>query len=183
MPVNETLMSPAYRRYVYQRYDVLGHIEFKSFDHDWVYFENWLRSFYRASFEVNQRIVIEHMDTDFYRSDVAYGLNISNLFRAWRTVDIPFFVMLLYTNHFGIEREIYELAPDEHDRPTLISTFVNNRHVAASYQDLDLAPDHIQKPALCMMAGTGRVHRHATYRCFEQSDLLDYIAVTVSSDQ
>ena len=176
-------MTPGYRQYLYGRYDVLGHIEFKNIDQDWCWFEQWLRDLHRPRFDSDQRIIIEHMDTDFYRSDLRFGMNLRNLFEAFRVVDIPLFTMLLFTNHFGIEREVCELAPDPRDRPTLIETFVNRRHVTEHYQEISTRADAVIMPALCLMGGSSRSHRYATYRWLEQSDLLRHVAVTMGDSK
>jgi hypothetical protein len=172
------LMTQRYRDIIYNKYRVVLHLEFKQFDHDFAILEEQLRSIKKQSFAPNERIIIEHMDTDYYCDELACGLGLFNLFTAFQQVDIPLFTMLLFTNHFGIQREIDVLAPNASDRPTVIETFINKIHYTNDYETLPLDQDQIQRPGLCMM-GHPRVHRHAMYRFLEKENLLSLVATSI----
>ena len=140
--------------------------------------ENHLATIIKPSYNSDDRIIIDHFDTDYYFEGFDYGLGIYNLFTLFRKLDIPLFVMLLVTNHFGITAEINQLAPDPQDRPTVIETLVSSIHYAENYQDLNIDADNISIPGLCML-GAPRVHRHAVFR-FIESELADQIALSTN---
>ena len=175
-------MTPLYRKTIYGKYDILDHMDFKWFDHDFSILEQRLQKLKKENFAPNERIIIEHMDADYYFDDFDYGLNLYNMFTAFKAVDIPLSTMLLFTSCFGINREIEKLAPDPHDRPTVIETFVTNTHYAKVFEPVDLAVDQIQHTGLCMM-GQPRVHRHALFNFLSQENLLSQVAVSVRSTE
>jgi hypothetical protein len=178
MNTNYTLMTPRYREIIYAKYQVLDHIDFKWVDHDFSLLEQRLQQIKKDYFEPNARIIIEHMDADYYLDEFAYGLGLYNLFTAFRNVDIPLFTMLLFTNCFGIQKEIRRLAPDDKDRPTVIETFITNTHYSKSFDPVDLSIDQIQRAGICMM-GQPRVHRHAMYNFLQKENLLEQVATSV----
>lgn len=178
MIFNESNLTPLYHKFIYEKYNILAHIPSQQFDHSPVEFENFLRSLRKETFLPNDRIVIEHMDTDYYHSSFRNGIFITNLIKAFHAVDIPTFVLLLVTNHFGIKKEINELVIDKHDLPTVIETFLYQPHVQPEYKDIELKVTSIQMPALCLMGGIARSHRHALYDFILKNDLTNHIAVT-----
>ena len=146
-------------------YNVLDVIEFKEFDLDWSWLETWIKKHHKTQFALHDRFVIVHFDTDFYWN--GHGVNLHNLMTVWRHYDLPFYTMILYTNHYGIRREIDEILKDQpqQDRPTIIETFINPGNYAPhGYKHLDNSVDQVQHKALCMMAGTPRSHRYAVYQ-------------------
>jgi hypothetical protein len=170
-------LTNEYKNLLQSKYSILDHVSICAFDHDFPLLERWLGRNKKSIYNANDRIIIEHFDTDYYLSGVNYGLALYNLFTVFKKLDIPFFTMLIVTNHFGIEQEIKQLALDPYDRPTVIETFVSTLHYTNNYQDQGIDADSIIRPGLCMM-GTGRVHRHAMYR-FIESKLQDHVAVSM----
>jgi hypothetical protein len=177
--ITDVLMTPAYQEIIYKKYDILSHWRMNEFDHDFCEFEQRLLSVKKNFYAPNQRIIIEHLDTDYYFQDFDYGIGLYNLFRAFRTVDIPLFTMLLFTNNFGIKQEVNQLVTEQADQPTVIETFITNTHYDCDYQPVDLAVDQIQKAGLCMM-GQPRVHRHAMFNFLKQENLLSTIATSMA---
>jgi hypothetical protein len=178
MIFNESTLTPHYQKFIYEKYNVLAHVPSRQIDHCLIDFEMFLQKLHKDTFLPNDRIVIEHMDTDYYHHELKNGIFISNLIKAFHATDIPTFVLLLITNHFGIKKEINELIIDKNDVPTVIETFFYQPHVQKSYKDIELTVDKIQMPALCLMGGIGRSHRHAFYDFVLKNELTDYIAVT-----
>ena len=174
-------MTQGYRDVVYNKYRVVLHLEFKQFDQDFTILEEHLRTVKKQSFDPDERIIIEHVDTDYYFNEFAHGLGLYNLFTAFKQVDIPLFTMLLFTNHFGIQREVDELAPDTNDKPTVIETFITKTHYTNNYRPILLNQDQIQRPGLCMMS-QGRVHRHAMYHFLEKENLLPVVATSIKGN-
>lgn len=171
----DTYMTQGYRDVLYEKYKILGHIEFKTFDKDFTVLEDFLHLIKKDYFEPNERIIIEHVDTDYYLPEFPYGINLYNLVTAFRKVDIPLFTLLLFTNNFGISKELAQLAPGEH--PTVIETFIIDPHWTENYQDVKVNADNIEMPALTML-GHNRSHRNVLYHFLKENNLLDQVAVT-----
>jgi hypothetical protein len=81
------------------------------------------------------------------------------------------------TNHFGIDKEVKELAPDLNDFPTLIYSFISKLHYTNKYQDIKFT-NNIELPAICMM-GYPRVHRLATYHFLKDNNLFNLVATSI----
>ena len=182
MTTKPILMTPAYCNALYAKYSIIDHFEFKLFDHDMSKLEQCLQSIKKIRFNPNERIIIEHQDCDYYVDDFPYGLSLYNLFTAFKKIDIPLYTMLLFTNHFGIRKEIDRLAPDPMDRPTVIESFITKIHYAKSYQPVELDAEQIQRPGICMM-GQPRSHRHAMHHFLEDNNLLPHVATSIKGAQ
>jgi hypothetical protein len=175
------LISPGLKKILYTKYSIVARFRMNKFDTDFKKFEKDLLSIKKDHFDTDERILIEHVDTDYYLKEFPYGINLYNLFTAFKQADIPLFVMLLFTSNFGIQREIELLAPNPSDRPTVVESFLTTTHYSQDYNDFPLAVEDITKPALCMM-GQPRVHRHAMFNFLSEQDLLSCVAVSVSGN-
>lgn len=175
-----SVMTENYKSMLYKKYNVVGHLEFKQFDHDFLSLEEYLQQRRKDTFDLFDRFIIEHVDTDYYIDGFPYGFNLYNLFTAFKKVDIPLFTMLLFTNNFGIEEEVKELIEDYNDFPTIIYSFVTKTHCGSHYSHRDIDTSSITMPAVCML-GKPRSHRNALYRYFEDQNLLDRVAVSLRS--
>lgn len=180
MIIKIPLMTKNYRAALYSKFDILDHFEVKYFDQDWPSLEVYLRSIKLDYYTSKQKYIVEHVDTDYYHPDFKYGFWITNLISVFRQVDIPLHCLLLFTNHFGIEREIQSLAPDPMDRPLVVSSFIVSSHYSDNYQSVDTDADAIDYPAICMM-GSSRTHRHALFRFLQHNQLLDKVAVSINN--
>jgi hypothetical protein len=180
MIINKTLMTENYKTVLYSKYDILGHYETKWFDSDWPSFEKHLQSIKLDYYTPKQKYIVEHVDTDYYHPDFNYGFWLSNLISVFKTVDIPLHALLLFTNHFGIEQELNALASDPHDRPTVVNSFITTTHYTEHYQPVEVSPELIKYPAICMM-GAGRTHRHVVFRFLEKNNLLETVAISVKN--
>lgn len=171
-------LTEKYKNALQSKYCVLDSFSLSNYDRDFESLEKHLADIVKSSYDPRDRIVIDHFDTDFYIDEFPYGLGLYNLFTVFRKLDIPLYVMALVTNHHGIAKEINQLAPDPHDRPTVIETFISSIHYAVSYKDCSVDADMITIPGLCMI-GQSRVHRHAIFR-FIESELINQIAVSTN---
>lgn len=176
----QVLMTKNYKEVLYSKYDILGHYETKWFDSDWLLLEQHLRSTKLDYYTPKQKYIVEHVDTDYYHPDFNYGFCLSNLISVFKTVDIPLHTLLLFTNHFGIEQEINALAPDPHDRPIVVTSFITTTHYTNHYQPVDVNPELIKYPAICMM-GAVRTHRNVVFRFLEKHNLLETVATSVKN--
>lgn len=178
MTFNPPRMTAGYKKYLHDRYHVLAHICSQDIDHDPIKLEQLLGELRKESFSSDDRIIIEHMDTDYYHPELKHGMFLRNILHAFHEVDIPTYVLLLFTNHFGIKHEINDILIDPNDQPTVIETFIYRPHVLESYEDYPLQSERIIMPAICMMAGTPRSHRHALYDYMVKNRLTDFVAVS-----
>jgi hypothetical protein len=150
------------------RFNIVDVIEFKKFDQDW----NILREFFLATkktiYDVNDRYIVIHQDTDIYISEMQVGVNLRNFFLIAQELNIPFYTLIIWTNHFGLQREIDLLCRDRHpaDRPMVLESFCTTTHVGKHYADIDLNINHIKYHAISMM-GAGRSHRYALYNALK----------------
>jgi hypothetical protein len=135
-------------------------------------------------FDQQDKILLVHMDTDYYDSLLPFGLIPINVTRIFKNLDIPFHSLIFVTNHYGIGREFDLLLKDQHelDRPTIIETLLspvllcdhNNRLPQISFDD-------VEKHGLCMM-NQSRSHRVAFYNFLRNNKLFDKIAVSQHFD-
>jgi hypothetical protein len=162
------------------RYNILDHISFLGFDSDFDSLKSRLLSLKKEKYHIDDKILVEHTDTDFYFEHCTVGLNLLNFFTVVNQIDIPKHVFLFYTNHFGLKKEIERICKDPNDQPSLIESFVDNLHYnPGSYNNVDLTTNKITHQALCMMH-IQRSHRNAMYHAVKDiSDLNLIKAFTV----
>lgn len=170
-------MTEKYRQAIYSKFNIVAHVNFLDFDSDFSKLEKWLQAVKKDCYSPNDRILVEHFDTDYYLPDFPYGMYLYNLISTFRNLDVPLFTLLLVTNHFGIKRELTRLVGDD-SLPTVIETFISKLHYTENYQDLNIDADKIMMPAITLM-GQHRPHRNALYHFLLENELLPYIATAI----
>ena len=175
------LMHEDYYNVLENKYKIIGIIEFKQFDYDWNYLREFFLKTKKQTFDTDERYIIVHQDTDIYLPNISFGINFRNFLQIVEEVDIPFYTLLIWTNHFGIQKEIDILCKNHHpkDRPDLIESFYTTTHAKDEYKDIDLDLDAITHHAICMM-GQARSHRHAVYHALKHIDK-NKLAMTLNS--
>lgn len=155
--------DPGYLSVLQSQFNILDVIEFKSFDIDFTGMPARLGANIKPVYHARDRFIIVHFDTDFYWH--GHGINLNNMMAVWHDLGIPFFTMILYTNHIGIQQEIDRICQDQHekDRPMVIETFLNPGNYPADLADEDIDFNSIDTHALCLMAGSQRSHRFGVY--------------------
>ena len=178
--VRPTLLTKKYFDKLNNTFDILDIIKFTEFDTDFSVLENRLTAIKKDHYLPNERIIIEHFDTDFYHHRLVYGLNLYNLIETIRKIDIPFFTIMLITNHFGIKKEIDKILKNHNkeDFITVIETFITNTHYTNSIDEFDIAVDKISFSAMAML-GASRSHRVALYHFLDSNNLLDKVEVSL----
>lgn len=157
-------LDPKMEQLLRTRYNLLDVIESKEFDQRPESLVPRLKLTAKPSFMPNDRYVIVLFDTVYFWH--GHGICLNNIFAIWQHLDLPFYTLLLYTNHIGIEKEVDALCRDlcQFDRPTVIETLINPRNYNHDqYHWQDTALEHIEHHVLCLMAGNDRSHRYATY--------------------
>lgn len=179
--MNNTELHKSALTYLDSKFNLLLKLDAKSFDVNWELLLEKLRQIKVDTFSSNDRILICHMDTDYYDPLLPVGIIPNNLIRCFKSLDIPMYLLLFVTNHYGISREFDLLLADQHpmDRPTIVETSLCRMVLSElGYKtDTDLNIKHIEKSGLCMV-GAQRSHRVATLNFFKNHNLLDYIAVS-----
>jgi len=176
----KSFLSQRYKDVLYNRFDIVLADKFTKFDRDFNVLIDKLQKIEQPILP-NQRILIEHFDTDYYNPAILKnGLNIYNLIECFRTVDISMGVVVLVTNNFGITEEISAMTNHETESmPTVIETFITNLTINANgYENYNIDADRVEKNAICMMGGVPRSHRIAMYNSITDNNLLNKIAVS-----
>ena len=154
------------------KFNVIGHMSFLEFDYNFDILKNNLLSMHRENFDLKDKIIIEHLDTDFYYPESTVGINLRNFFTVVENVDIPLNVFVFYTNHFGIQREIDIICKNKHraNRPIVLESFISKMHCPESkYKQISVNHDAITCHALSLINGI-RSYRHALYNHISQCD-------------
>jgi hypothetical protein len=162
-----------------KKYNLLLKIDARQFDNNWQLLSDKLDSIKKESFLPNDRILIAHMDTDYYDELLPCGLIIINLVRMFKNKDIPLYLLLLVTNHYGINKEFDLLLVDHHkkDRPTIIETLLSQLLLSNNFVlEDDCRIDQIEKAAMSMI-GRQRSHRVALCNFIADSNLLNQVAL------
>ena len=146
-------------------FNIIEQFETKQFDcGNMDFLISRLKATRKETFDTLDRYVIVHFDTDFYWH--GHGINLNNLFSVWKSLDLPLYTMIYYTNHHGITEEINKLCCSSHvkDRPMVIETLINLiNYQPRFYENFDANIDSIDRHGLCMLAGSQRSHRGATF--------------------
>jgi hypothetical protein len=166
--------------HIESKFNLLLKLDAREFDCDWAVLLQSLQKIKIENFSQDDRILICHMDTDYYDPLVPTGTIVNNLIRCFQFVDIPMYLLLFVTNHYGISREFDLLLQDEHpnNRPTVVETLLSPMLLSESPYKPDSALDieRIEKSGLCMV-GAQRSHRVALLNFFKNNNLLDKIAI------
>jgi len=139
-----------------------------------------LQCFQNLSFDNKEKIVLVHMDTDYYDSCVKYGTIPINVVRTFKNLNISLQALLFVTNHIGLSKEFDCLLKDQHpnDRPMIVETLLSGLLLPEPSDDLpEIKFDQIERAGICMM-NQARSHRIAFYNFVLDNDLLDKIAVS-----
>ncbi len=160
------LIDPVFLAAMQQKYNIIDTIRFLHYDQDFVGLKYRLLGLKKKNeFLPNDRIIINHFDTDYFIHN-QFGINLTNFFTVWEEVDLPKYLILLYTNNPGIGREIDVICQHSHpaDRPTVFETFIDP--ASYSYDTYKTEPDmnieQIEYHGLAMM-NAPRTHRYALY--------------------
>jgi hypothetical protein len=162
--MNNKWVDPVFQEFLEKEFDVIDIIEIKEFDQNPLILASRLAQTKKEVFTERDRYIIVFSDTDYFWE--GKSLLLYNLFEIWACLDIPYYTMFIITNHFGLTSYIEAITEKNHskDRPMVFETFVNvlNYNLDA-YDPRDPQIDQITHHTLCLMAGTPRSHRFATY--------------------
>ena len=162
------------RDWLEQNYSVIDWIQLLTVDRDFDQLEQRLLTNKKDHYDPKDLIVVNHFDTDYYDpSRLNSGLILGNLIHLFKKIDIPLHVLLIYTNHIGITKEVNALCEDRNvnDRPRVFETMID-RSMVDQITPWTFRIDTISRHAICLM-GTARSHRHAIRNAIYHKDLRD----------
>lgn len=174
-------LTPGYRDLLSDKFDVVLHLEMNVFQRDFNKLYEILKRLPQP-LKQNQRIVISHIDPDFYDNSILkHGMLIYNLITCFRNADVSLDFLILVTAHIGIKNEIEKIITENDSMPMVIETFVSRIFYKpyGDYTDYDLSAESIEKNCICMMGGTPRSHRYALFNFLADEGLLDKIAISI----
>ena len=165
------------------KFNLLFCMNARNFDVDWQVLIEKLKEIKVESFSNNDRILISHMDTDYYDPLLPVGIIVNNIVRCFLLTDTPLYLLLFVTNHYGISKEFDLLLSDHHlnDRPTIVETLLSKLLLPKGNfkKHTEVNADSIEKAGLCMV-GIQRSHRVALLNFLKNNNLLSNIAVSVN---
>lgn len=129
------------------------------------------------------KIIILHNDTEYFYYNNKLGFTMHNLLTCWRDLDIPYHVMVVYTNHSDLDQAIDPFIVHQRDRPLVIPTLVNNQSWASlmiAKPPFELSKNIVHS-AFCLM-GVARQHRIKFFQYLLKNNLFDYIKVNYKSE-
>lgn len=165
-----------------KKFNVLLSLNCRQFDSNYQLLIDNLSAIKKDQFQPTDRILIVHMDTDYYDKLLPCGLLPVNIIRIFKSMDIPLYLLLFVTNHIGIKKEFDALLPTQStcDFPTVIETLLSNTllsdYANVNIHDIDFDFDKIEKAGLCML-GQHRSHRVALCNFLRNNNLLDTVAL------
>jgi hypothetical protein len=164
------------------KFNILLKLNDRQFDLDWNSLIKKLNQIKLDQFLPNDRILICHMDTDYYDPLLPVGTVVNNLIRCFQSVDIPLYLLLFVTNHYGISKEFDLLLANHHpnDRPTIVETLLSDKLLQSPNKaNMLLEVEKIEKAGLCMV-GMTRSHRIALFNFLKNNNLLGNVAVSAN---
>lgn len=160
---------------------VLGVIDLYTVDYSCNLIMDELLKYKKDHYLPNEKIVILHNDTEYFYYNNKLGFTTHNLFSCWRELDIPYHVMVMYTNHSTLADGIQPFIVHKGDCPTIIPTIVNN----FSWQAISLIPSFeidkkIEHPAMCLL-GLSRNHRTKIFQYLTKNNLFNLVKTNFNS--
>lgn len=169
--------------YLYKKYNILYHDNILNFYKNYNIFLENLKNIHKDSFDINEKILIEYFDTDFYDNSLKVGLHIRNIIECLKSADIPFFTVIFITHNYNLDQELGILINKEKEGfPIVLKTISSDLTLVKEYKKINLEFS-IKKPAVCLMGGSKRSHRHSLYNFFKNKNLFDKISVNYKNEQ
>ena len=168
--MNQDEMPEKFYSLLSSKFNILDKINFVDFDKDFNVLYQRLEKCKKPSFDSNDRIIIEHQDTDFYFEYCSVGINLYNFFQVVQSLDIPCYVFLFFTNHVGLAKELDLLCKNPNNKPAIIESFISKVHYRNDvYENFEINVDSISHQAL-LLARTIRSHRNAIVNSLRDID-------------
>lgn len=157
---------------VSSRYEILEVIDLSLFDYQLNELSLVLSKYKNYEFFHNQRLVILHHDTDYYINEHTPGFLLYNLCVLLNQYQIPHEFLILFTNHYGVKKEITELSNHICNADPFKVVYTSQWY---DYSDDASTSDHITpvENLFCCLNGVSRIHRILTLCYLKEFNLLD----------
>lgn len=165
-------------RYLREKYNVLFDFECSDYLDDFNRLENELKKIKKDVFDPLDRIILYRFETDFYDNFLNAGLALRNSIESLRKIDIPFYNVLIFTNHQIVKKEIDFLLRNDQQKITVVETHAISADIDYIFNNIDVNEQSIKRPAVCLMGGASRCHRHVLFNYYKQNNLLNLIATS-----
>jgi hypothetical protein len=157
-----------------EKYKILEILNLGYYDCRLAELNQTLQKYQNHVFSPDERIIILHHDTDYYHSNQCVGNNMYNIFHMLAHYDIPMEFVIMFTNHYSIEKELQHLCQKILNRstPQVIYTML----FFLFPENLENLPDPKYqeiKNLYCCLNGVERMHRVLTLAYLKEYDLLD----------
>ena len=169
--MNNTKIPEPIKNTLEKKFKIIDTISFLDFDYDFSRLIDRLSKNRKKYYAHNEKILIVHVDTDYYFEQCTVGVNLRNFFEIIKNLDISPSLFIFYTAHYGIEKEIDILCKKYHknDRPFHIDGSISFDINSFKYKDVNYNFEKIKYNALCMMNEI-RSHRSALYNAIKDID-------------
>lgn len=156
---------------------ILDVIYLVDWDHDMGALHAKLKSLKKDRFAPDERIVILHLDTEYFYHDCVTGFTTHNLFSLIRSLEFPLHAFTIITSYPDYYRSIEPFVTSPHDRPEILNPLMHFFTLSVLTQ-LGVLDTEIRKqirfPALALM-GTERSHRVKLFQFIQQHALHNQI--------
>lgn len=168
---------PVIADHLHKKYQVVCEIDFLALDHDPHLMFAKLQAAYKDEYQPNEKIVVYHYDTDYYVENTGFCLH--NFLRCLKRLNISPSVVVMFTNHHGISKEIenfYSTNYSDFDyKNDHMFIFESNHMIQQTTSDplpTNLDIDQISHPYSCLF-GAKRTHRVMLLSQLQQHKILN----------
>lgn len=95
---------------IQSKYQIVNVIELLVYDYQLNELAQKLHQYQNHTFDINDRILVLHHDTDYYPSLPSVGNTMFNFFKLASNFSLPLEKIIFVTNHYGIDVEIEKLS-------------------------------------------------------------------------
>lgn len=164
-----------------KKFNILSYINLASTDFNPTVLDQSLKSFHNYEFKNNEKILIIHIDTQYYLPTCNYSITLYNLHATLHAYNIPTESILMFTNHYGIEKELEILAK--------IFNFITPIKAFTSFYDFvgttknvnDIDTNHNSIDYLfCCINGVQRSHRTLMLSMLKHYELFEHGLITTN---
>lgn len=168
---------PSITRKIRSKYRIVAEIDFLELDQNPQQMFRTLSAAQREHYAPDEKIIVYHYDTDYYLEGVGFCLH--NFLQCLKFLNISPSVVLMITNHHGIEKEIRSFYLKNYtdqdyclDRMLIFESNHSQLQATPDPSPVDSAIEEIDFPFICLF-GSKRVHRAVLFSALLQKNILD----------
>lgn len=167
-----------------KKFKILSYINLVSADLSPTTLDQMLKGFRDYTFNSNEKILIAHIDTQYYLPTCKFSITLYNLHQTLSTYGIPSESVIMFTNHYGIDEELKILAHAFNflNPITAFVSFYDTVGTTKNVKSINLNHDSIEY-LFCCINGTKRSHRILFLSMLKHHDLFSSGIVTINFKQ